>query len=191
MIGVSSKTKAIPGWSGSREHADRDRELLSYAGHLRREAKHHARARAAVSKGEPVRWGRKKALLEHWAYFAEVIRNRDDAAQWQRKALISGPLMTRWLPDHQDGTTDYLEFMGQGGTRSLCVKTAVPGGSRLLLTSRARAIQRIGDLPVDYQHARMPGAHAKTCTAVSVPLDHKTPREAAELVKTLIDRLAP
>jgi hypothetical protein len=73
-----------------RELCGGDRELLSYADHLDYEAECHSRALDAVRTGDPVTLGRTPQLLEHWAYFSEIIRHRDDAARWDRKTLIAG-----------------------------------------------------------------------------------------------------
>jgi hypothetical protein len=107
-------------------HADGDAELAGYARHLRREADEHEAARAAIRAGQPVTSARDAQALGHWAYFGEVLAMRKDAYGWDRKTPISGPLVTWWLPGHTDGTGDYLEFMGEGDRRSLCIKTHAP-----------------------------------------------------------------
>jgi hypothetical protein len=170
-----------------RAHANDDQELLGYADHLCREADDHARALEAVRNGTEVAWGREPRSLEHWAYFSEVIRYRHDAAHWERKALVSGPLMTLWVVDHDDGTGDYLEFMGEGARRSLCVKTWANQGSGLLRGNRDRLIDLLVDLgPLTI---KAPRNSAKTCTAAKFPLDGVRPREAAALAETLVARL--
>lgn len=170
-----------------RAHADDDQELLGYADHLCREADDHARALEAVRDGTEVTWGRDPRSLEHWAYWSEVIRHRHDAAHWERKALVSGPLMTLWVADHGDGTGDYLEFMGKGARRSLCVKTWANQGSGLLPGSRNRLIDLLVDLGP--RTIKAPRGSAKTCTAAKFPLHGVRPREAATLAETLVARL--
>ena len=170
-----------------RSSADGDRELIGYARHLEREADDHKNARQAVRAGRRVTWGRRRLLLEHWAYFGEVIRHRNDAALWERKSLVSGPLMTLWVVDHRDGTRDYLEFMGQGADRSLCVKTWAEEGSGLLSGSRDRLSAALEGLAGE--STRKPAGSAKTCTVAKFPLDGVKPRKAADLVETLVARL--
>lgn len=116
-------------------HAHGDPQLISYARHLRAEQAEHQAARAAVRDGVTVTSRRDARALAHWAYFGEVLALRDDAWAWERKTLISGPLVTFWLSERRDGSGDYLEFMGEGTRRSLCVKTYAPSGG--LSASRA------------------------------------------------------
>jgi len=168
------------------EHADGDRELLAYAEHLRGEADAHDQALQAVRDGRIVEAGRDPRLLAHWAYFAEVLRHRSDSYEWERTTLISGPLVTLWTDERSDGCGDYLEFMGEGDTRSLCVKTYAPSGA--LHASRARVCDRLTGL--QRHDTKQPGASSKTCTAARFPLHDRTPAEAAALVDTLLVRLA-
>jgi hypothetical protein len=168
-----------------REHADGDPELAAYAEHLAREADTHREASDAVREGRVVERGRKKQLLGHWAYFGEVLRHRKDTAEWDRKTLISGPLVTRWTPKHADGSGDYLEFMAEAATRSLCVKTYAPPG--LLAASRARVRDRLDGLA--WHDSREPRVAAKTCTAARFPLAGVSCAQAADLVETVLERL--
>lgn len=171
-----------------RMYADGDQELLSYTDYLQREADDHARALEAVRHGIEVTWGRVPRSLGHWAYFSEVIRYRDDAADWERKTLVSGPLMTLWVVDRDDGTSDYLEFTGHGAARALCVKTWADERSGLLSASRNRLIDLLADLrPLT---TKAPSASAKTCTAAKFLLDAVRPPEAASLAETLVARLS-
>ncbi len=170
-----------------RDHADGDRELLDYADHLRREADAHESALQAVRDGQPVTTGRRPQVLGHWAYFGDVLRHREDIAEWQRKTLVSGPLVTRWIPERPDGTGDYLEFIGQGDIRSLCVKTYAPAGSGRLPAARERIRERLDGLP--WRDSKAPSAKDKTCTAARFSLEELRPVEAAQLVEMLLDRL--
>jgi hypothetical protein len=70
---------------------------------------------------------RNAQALEHWAYFSEILRARQDARQWERQSLISGPLMTLWI-NGSEVEGDYLEFMGERDGRFLCVKTYARSG---------------------------------------------------------------
>jgi hypothetical protein len=171
-----------------RECANGDGELLRYAQQLEEEADDQQRALRAVAAGESVTWGRHHQSLEHWAYFHEVVRWRDDAAKWQRSALVSGPLLTRFLPPFGRPRGDYLELMGEGSRRSLCVKTYAPPGTGELPTAKERLSELLRDLPS--APVRRPRANAKTCTAVRFPLDDRLPEQAAQLVGDLQDRLA-
>lgn len=170
-----------------REHARGDSELLRYADCLNSEADDHAEAIRAVRDGETVKGGREPQLLEHWAYFSEIVQHRDDVADWERGALISGPLMTLWVVRHGDDAGDYLQFMGEEPGRSLCVKTWAQAGTGLLASSRDRLIELLGDL--NPKTPKAPSATDKTCTAAKFPLNGIRPVEAAELATTLIGRL--
>jgi hypothetical protein len=166
------------------QHAVGDPELISYARHLRDEEEEHLAARAAVRGGSRVHSRRDATALAHWAYFGEVLGLRDDAHEWDRKTLISGPLVTRWLAEREDGSGDYLEFMGEGDRRSLCIKTYAPKG--LLTASRARSRGRVDQLDGDaFVETKAPDANAKTCTVVRFEL-HDPPAAVTELVDRLI-----
>lgn len=173
-----------------RAHAGADRDLTSYAGHLEREALDHAAALDAVRAGRAVEFGRAPVALGHWAYFQEAISGRDDIAQWTRKTQVSGPLLTLF-PEHlrRFDSGDYLEFMGEGERRSLCVKTYAPAGVGTL----ARARERLQDLFDDFAGATRPrgrtSANDKTCTAVRWSLEDQLPSEAAALIESVVDRL--
>jgi len=171
-----------------RDHAGGDRELLVYADRLNRESREHDRARDAVRNGSKVTSERHRETLEHWAYFSEVLRARNDAPDWERKALISGPLMTLWVAAGAEAG-DYLEFMGEGGCRSLCVKTYAPPG--LLRERREQLIGLLQDMPKPPEIPKTPGQAAKTCTAARFPLGTLRPADAAALVSVLVERIAP
>lgn len=172
-----------------RDHAGDDADLLGYAECLDREAREHERARAAAYSGEQVVSGRGGAeALGHWAYFSEVLRRGKTQAQhWERKSLISGPLMTLWV-NQGDTEGDYLEFMGEGGRRSLCVKTYAPPGA--LPVRRERLVELLTDHPYKPETPRHPGARRKTCTAARFPLDGIPPEKAAGLVDDLLTTMA-
>lgn len=170
-----------------RDHADGDHELLGYADHLGREADDHSRAVDAARTGAPVDWGRHPMVLSHWAYFSEVVRLRKDAADWERKALISGALLTLWVVDADDGRSGfYLEFMGERTGRSLCAKTWAPSGDALL-ASRQQLLARVDGLGA--QPVKLPRAGAKTCTAARFALDEVPPVDASRLVDNLVARM--
>jgi hypothetical protein len=170
-----------------RDHAAGDRELRAYANRLDQEARDQADAVQAVAAERGVTWGRAPRSLGHWAYFSEVVRNRGDIAEWERKSLISGALMTLWV-NKGGHSGDYLEFMGEGERRSLCVKTWAAPGSTRLRERRERLIELFAET-AGQGPTRQPSAKAKTCTAVRFPLDGKLPGEAAALVDELVARL--
>lgn len=165
-------------------HADGDPQLISYARHLRAEEDEHQAARAAVRDGVVVKSRRDPRALGHWAYFGELLATRSDAWAWERKTLVSGPLVTRWLPERSDGAGDYLEFMGEGDRRSLCVKTYAPRGE--LPGSRALVRTRLDALPDrPFVETKPPSARAKTCTVVRFELN-EPPTSASGLVDELL-----
>jgi hypothetical protein len=167
-------------------NASGDVELTAYAERLKQEAGDHARAVEAVRNGTPVTWGRLPGTLEHWAFFSEAVRDRGDLPRWERKSLISGPLLTRWIRPRED-SGDYLEFMGEGPRRSLCVKTWADPSSGSLEENRRSLIESLDGLGGAVP--RQPSGRAKTCTAVRFPLSGMRPAEAAALVEKLIGRL--
>jgi hypothetical protein len=170
----------------ARDHACGDKELLGYADRLDREACEHEAARIAVRDNAPVASARDATALGHWAYFSEAVGIRKDAPDWERKALISGPLMTLWVNwGEVDG--DYLEFMGERDRRSLCVKTYAPPAA--LLARRERLVTLLADHPHKHDTPRLPGGKTKTCTAARFDLDAISPKNAADLVDDLIERL--
>lgn len=173
-----------------RDQADGDHELGRYARRVLEEAREHADALQAVADGHPVTAApdRDARALGHWAYFHEVIRDRDDVADWDGKTLRSGPLLTYWVADHDGDVGDYLEFMGEGDRRSLCVKTYAPPGTGALAASRARLRELLADSGTP--DPKRPSAKDKTCTAARWWLDDKTPQEASALVDDLQARLA-
>jgi hypothetical protein len=170
-----------------RQHADRDRELLQNADQLGCEADDHQRAIDAVRASSEVSWGRHPTTLE-WAYFGEVLREREDVADWERKALIGGPLMTLCIAPG-DLAGDYLEFMGEAtGRRSLCAKTYAPTDQ--LAARRERLIELLRDADESQESVRPPRPSAKTCTAARFSLRGRTPTEAQQFVSTLVSRIA-
>ena len=172
-----------------RRHADGDRELERYARRVLEEAAEHADALEAITAGRPVSASpdRDAQALGHWAYFHDVLRDRDDIADWERKTLISGALLTLWVIDHDDHHGDYLEFMGEHDRRSLCVKTYAPPNTGELLTARARLRDLLGDYKTP--SPKRPAAKDKTCTAAKWWLDDLTPEQASALVDELRARL--
>lgn len=175
-----------------RDHAGGDRELERYARRVLQEADEHDAALRAVAAEQPVGASedRDAQTLSHWAYFHEVLDGRDDVAEWERKTLVSGPLLTRWVVDHHDGEVgDYLEFMGHAdGRRSLNVKTYAPPHTGALAESRRRLRELLADRDPD--EVKQPGAGAKTCTAARWWLDGVSPAEASARAAELQERLA-
>jgi hypothetical protein len=167
-------------WAGIVRQASDDQALAGYARSLEVEADDHERARARVREGGRVDFGRHRQMLEHWAYFAEVADESGGGRRWERKALVSGPLQTLWLPEWHDGGP-YLELMGQGSTRTLCAKVwSVPGA----LPERQRLVSE-GLAALDGRPGMRPSARDKTCTAMSWPLDGRSPAEAVRLLVEL------
>lgn len=169
-----------------RDNACGDKELLSYADRLDREACEHEAARIAVRDDTPVVSERDATALGHWAYFSEVVRIRKDTRDWERKALISGPLMTLWVNGDQI-SGDYLEFMGERDRRSLCVKTYAPPVA--LLARREQLVTLLTDHPHKHDTPRLLGGKTKTCTAARFDLDAISPKNVADLVDDLVERL--
>jgi hypothetical protein len=176
-------------WAGIVREASDDETLAGYATSLEVEADEHERARARVREGGRVDFGRHPQTLEHWAYFAEVADESGGGRRWERKALVSGPLQTLWLPEWPDGAP-YLELMGHGSTRTLCAKVwSVPGA----LPERQRLVAE-GLAAFDGRPGMRPSARDKTCTAMSWTLDGRSPAEAVRLLVELegaITALAP
>jgi hypothetical protein len=174
-----------------REHAGGDRELERYARRVVQEADEHDAALHAVAGKRPVSASedRDAQTLGHWAYFHEVLDGRNDVAEWERKTLISGPLLTLWVVDHRGGEVgDYLEFMGHAdGRRSLNVKTYAPPHTRALDDSRRRLRELLADQ--DPGEVKQPGAAAKTCTAARWWLDGVSPAQASARADELRERL--
>ncbi len=164
--------------------------LAAYAKHVRDEAESHERARAAVRAGRPVREPRQGSTLGHWAYFYEVAYHStldSSSGSWERKKLISGPLLTRRIK--RDDTPDrgvYIELMGhKGEDRDLCVKCWADTDE--LEALRDRISQRI-DKGTPRSHRRLCRT-AKSCTAWSITLRDKRPQDAAVLCDELVSRL--
>jgi hypothetical protein len=156
------------------------------------EADDHAAALEAVTTGRPVAASEERdaQTLSHWAYFHEVLDGRSDVAEWGRKTLISGPLLTLWVRDLDDTRGDYLEFMAHSdGRRSLNAKTYAAPGAGQLDASRMRLRELLADLhPKD---VKRPGSGDKTCTAARWWLDDHTPRQASALVDDLCRLIDP
>ena len=175
-----------------REHAAGDRELNRYADRILQEADEQDSALQAVAAARPVMASedRDAQTLSHWAYFHAVLDRRPDVAEWERKTLISGPLLTLWVRDLDRTRGDYLEFMGHSdGRRSLNAKTYAPPGTGQLNASRTRLRKLLADF--DPADVKRPGAAANTCTAARWWLDDKTPRQASALVDDLCELLDP
>ena len=171
-------------------HTDGDDLLAAYAKHVRDEAESHERARDAVRTRRPVEEPRNGSELRHWAYFYEVVDHStldSSSGSWERKKLISGPLLTRWI--NRDDTPDrglYIELMGhEGEDRELCVKCWADNDE--LEALRDRISQRI-DKGTPRSHRRLRRT-AKSCTAWSIALRDKRPQDAAALCDELASRL--
>lgn len=177
-------------WATIVESNARDDNVLAvYARHVRDEAEAHECACSAVDAGRPVEGSRAGTTLGHWAYFCKVVEHSaldPSHGSWERKTLISGPLLTRWIErrDPLDRGV-YIELMGhQGEARDLCVKC---WSASELEAFRSRVSERIG-IGEPRRHRRLPHA-AKSCTAWSAPLQGKTPRQAAACCDELVSRL--
>lgn len=171
-------------------HTHGDDLLAAYAKHVRNEAESHERARDAVKTLQPVEEPRNGSELRHWAYFCEVVDHSTldpSSGSWERKKLISGPLLTRWI--NRDDTPDrgvYIELMGHVGEgRELCVKCWA--GTDELEALRGRISQRIGKA-TSRSHRRLRRT-AKSCTAWSIALRDKRPQDAAAMCDELVSRL--
>lgn len=178
-------------------HADGDRQLLAYAEHLRTEGAAHDEARDAAKAGSelPEDYEHRDVRgLMHWAYFSEVLRDLlalRPEDEWHRKTYLSGPLVTLFITeDRAKRTGDYLEFMGEGRNRSLCVKTFGP--TELLLERCLRLRELTDPIQRDIQRAplRRPSARAKTCTVARFELADRLPGQAADLVRQLRDLIS-
>lgn len=171
-------------------HTEGDEALTSYAKHVRDEAESHERALNAVNAGRPVERSRKGSALRHWAYFCEVVAHSalgPSSGRWERKTLISGPLLTRWIErDEAPGRGVYIELMGHGGEdRELCVKCWADRDD--LEALRDRVSQRLAN--GDPRPQRRLRRTAKSCTAWSTALTGKTPQDAAACCDALVNRL--
>jgi hypothetical protein len=175
-------------WSSIvRAQAGSEPVLSVYVDHLEAEADAHDRARERVRSGEPVDFGgRDDQALAHWAYFAEVVAGLGTTLQWERKTLVSGPLQTLWIPTTWDnGSGAYLEFMGEGSRKSVCVKVwAEPGSLAARQASVAEGLAGMGGNSTSRCSAR-----DKTCTARRWPLEGVLPADAATLITRLSDAL--
>ena len=171
-------------------HTNGDEALTAYARHVRDEAESHERARDAVNAGRPVEQFRKGSALGHWAYFCEVVAHsalEPSSGSWERKTLISGPLLTRWID--RDDAPDcgvYIELMGhEGEDRELCVKCWADSDSLEALRDRvARCLDNGAARP-----CRRLRRATKSCTAWSITLRNKRPQDAASLCDELVSRL--
>jgi hypothetical protein len=171
-------------------HTHGDDLLAAYAKHVRNEAESHERARDAVKTLQPVEEPRNGSELRHWAYFYEVVDHstlNPSSGSWERKKLISGPLLTRWI--NRDDTPDrgvYIELMGhvcEG--RELCVKCWA--GTDELEALRGRVSHHIGKgTPRSHRRLRRT---AKSCTAWSTALRDQRPQDAAAMCDELVSRL--
>jgi hypothetical protein len=166
-----------------------DETLTAYAKHVRDEAESHERARKALNAGRPVEPSRKGSALGHWAYFCEVVAHSaldPSSGSWERKTLISGPLLTRWIERHGAPGGVYIELMGHAGEdRELCVKCWADSDSLEALRAR---VSRCIDKDESRSHRPLRRT-AKSCTAWSVKLRDKTPRDAAVVCDALVSRL--
>jgi hypothetical protein len=170
-------------------HAYGDEALVAYAKHVHDEAEAHEHARDAVNAGRPVERSRRGSALGHWAYFCEVVKHSaldSSTGSWERKTLISGPLLTRWIErDDMSGRGVYIELMGHGGEdRELCVKCWTDNDLEALRDRVSRCL----DDDEQRQRRRLRNA-AKSCTAWSTSLSGKAPREAAVCCDELVGRL--
>jgi hypothetical protein len=170
------------------ERAGGDRALESYVGHVQQEAQSHAEALRCVNLGLPVEPIRDRTALAHWAYFHEVVASRPAGKDewWERKTLISGPLLTLWTDAERDGSGAYIELMGHAdATRALCVKCWTDGGD--LTDVREKVTARVA--PGEVRRLRRLRASDKSCTAWADKLDGKSPKEAAMRCDELAERL--
>ncbi len=160
--------------------ADAVRELDIYRHHIENEARFHEEAIVRVAEGMAVEDGRDKVALGHWAYFRAIVEASRGGVRWERKTLISGPLLTMWLDiglaPHAGA---YIELMALGDRRDLCVKRSTegrdPGEAQREL---ANAVSVVPALSVA-RRPRLPRATAKSCTAVAMSLDGYLPRDVA------------
>jgi hypothetical protein len=171
-------------------HTHGDEALVKYAKHVRDEAEAHERARDAVNSGRFVEPSRKNSALGHWAYFYEVVEQSaldSSSGSWERKTLISGPLLTRWIErDDAPGCGVYIELMGhRGEDRELCVKCWADSDDLEALRERVSRCVDNGDP----QLRRRLRSTAKSCTAWSISLRDKRPQYAAALCNELVSRL--
>ena len=171
-------------------HTNGDEALTAYAKHVRDEAESHERARTAVNAGRPAEQLRKGSALGHWAYFCEVVAHSaldPSSGSWERKTLISGPLLTRWI--ERDDAPDrgvYIELMGhEGEDRELCVKCWADSDSLEALRDR---VSRCLDNDAPRAHRRL-RRNTKSCTAWSITLRDRRPQDAAVLCDELASRL--
>ena len=167
-----------------------DGALTAYAKHVRDEAESHKRACDAVNAGRTVEPSRKGSTLGHWAYFYEVVKHSaldSSTGSWERKTLISGPLLTRWIErDDTPGRGVYIELMGHDGEdRELCVKCWAGGNDLEALRDR---VSEGLDAGQPRQRRRLRHT-AKSCTAWSISLRGRRPREAAACCDELVGRL--
>jgi hypothetical protein len=170
------------------EHASGDQELEMYVGHVRREDGSHVVALQRVNENLPVEEIRERTALGHWAYFHEVVASRPagEGESWERKTLISGPLLTLWIDAGGGGRGAYIELMGHSDeTRTLCVKCWSHGND--LPDVRATVAALVGH--IEGRRLRRSRARDKSCTAWACELGGKSPREAAARCEELVNRL--
>jgi hypothetical protein len=171
-------------------HTHGDGALIAYAKHVRDEAESHERACHAVNAGRSVERSRKGSTLGHWAYFCEVVKHSaldSLTGSWERKTLISGPLLTRWIErDDTPCRGVYIELMRHDDEdRELCVKCWADSDGLEALRGRVSQC-----LDSDDPRARRRLRHtAKSCTAWSISLRRRVPREAAAYCDKLVGRL--
>lgn len=171
-------------------HTHGDEALTAYVKHVRDEAESHERARHTVNASRPVEQLRKGSALGHWAYFCEVVAHSaldPSSGSWERKTLISGPLLTRWIErDDTPGRGVYVELMGhEGEDRELCVKCWADSDGLEALRDRVSQCLDNGD-PRPHRRLRRT---TKSCTAWSITLRDKRPQDAAALCDELVSRL--
>jgi hypothetical protein len=131
---------------------------------------------------------------KHWGFFSEVLDNLGDREKWERKTLISGPLMTRWCWwaksafSHldEDAGGAFLEFMGlRDGRRRLAIKA----WSRDHLPRLQCALWNSAEPFTTLQRGSRVAGSRKTCTVAHADLD--SPADAAALAARVRDDFRP
>jgi hypothetical protein len=157
-------------------------ELDDYRRHVQEEATAHAEALRLVEDGQQAIGARVGVALDHWAYFHWVRHHAVAPARWERKTLISGPLLTLWL-DNARGR--YIELMAIGEHRELCVKCWREDTP--IIQMQQEAAEQLDDLPFleNARRPRPPASSAKSCTALALSLAHILPRDSAQICDEL------
>jgi hypothetical protein len=154
--------------------------LDDYRRHVEHEARCHAEALDRVRKGRAVEEGREPVTLEHWAYFHEVVAKTHIAGRWERKTLVSGPLLTLWL-DVTQGVyaSAYIELMGKGDRRELCIKCGTEGRDPAEVQRKLSDALSDSGVLSGARRSRRASPGDKSCTALTASLDGFLPSKAA------------